>query len=278
MTQGTDPHPALSYVCPFCGADRGQPCRARRSHGRETRLHSRRVALTREPFEAPRHQALCCECGNLRTYKQASIRGWWAANADWKRQLCDLKCSVCGRITTHASVGGTDVDEMMQSVALGGEVPERWHWDAARLRLQYRQGNLPRNPYLRHWRYNDAAQRAWDSGNRTVTALCGAPITLHRNPSEAGYRSVPMSEFVEPEEVHDVEYEDPDTGLWWVDMDCVDCLRVTNANRLKHQRRELLSLLLEVSVMVKDMDAVQVAELREHVERLMSDVGGTDSG
>lgn len=52
-----------------------------------------------------------------------------------------------------------------------------------------------------------------------------------------------MTELVEPDEFHDVEYEDENTGLWWVDMVCVNCLRVTNEQRQTRRRQHLESLL-----------------------------------
>jgi hypothetical protein len=49
----TQPHPELSYTCPFCSVEPNQLCRSR--HGRETNsLHSRRIRLALpDPGHAP---------------------------------------------------------------------------------------------------------------------------------------------------------------------------------------------------------------------------------
>lgn len=48
----------------------------------------------------------------------------------------------------------------------------------------------------------------------------------------------------QPREIDwDTEFEDPETSLWWVDMSCVDCLRVAN-DRRRARRRERLEHLL----------------------------------
>ena len=90
----------------------------------------------------------------------------------------------CGRVTTQALLkrkdrGERDYGEDMQRVALGGD---GGRWDADRLRRQYRHGNLPRNPNLCHWYVIADAQAAWVAGERSVTALCGEAMELHRNP------------------------------------------------------------------------------------------------
>ncbi|OBF52537.1 hypothetical protein A5778_15575 [Mycolicibacterium monacense] len=225
-------------------------------------------------------QALCCECGNLRTCKQP--RNYVSERSDlqtWHRMTGDLKCDACGRITRHALLRSgefRDAAENYQRMALGGE-PQSHLEDVGRARREYRLG-LPRNPYLKHWWIKEEGQAAWDSGEKAVVALCGETITVERDPRSTTFSTRGSTgELVEPEEVRDMEYEDPETGLWWAETDCVDCLRVSNERRLKRLRKELLQDLLEVSACVNGLGAADVIALREHIDRLlMRNVGGTD--
>jgi hypothetical protein len=199
-------------------------------------------------------------------------RGW--------RKTTSLKCASCGQSTRHALLPRTDReqgdwDEERQRIALGGDVPdgqygpqysaERVH----RLRVEYREMPFPRNPYLHHWYVISEAQKAWDAGQRSVTALCGETMKLGTNPSTCRGSDVPMTELVEADEMRDMEYEDEETGLFWVDMQCVDCLRVTNGRRLARKRKELLCQLLEVSAIVDSLGPAELTALGEHVGRLM---------
>lgn len=53
-----------------------------------------------------------------------------------------------------------------------------------------------------------------------------------------------MTELIAPGRIDwDTEFEDPKTGLWWVDMDCVDCLRVANAQRWSLRQEKLEAML-----------------------------------
>ena len=159
-----------------------------------------------------------------------------------------LKCEVCGERTRHALLRPEDshwrdIDEEYQRYILGGEWSGKYPPDRDRLRDRYFT-QFPRHPYVHHWYSMDEAQAAWEAGERTVVALCGDTMKLHREPkSLKGGRSAAMDELVEPEEPGEVEYEDPETGLWWDDMDCVNCLRVTNERRQKRRRERLESLL-----------------------------------
>src|SRR5690606_19622943 len=214
MSTSVDHHHSLNHPCPFCGAKPGQPCRAQRRRGRElVQPHSRRVRVVHAIPARPPICALCCECGNIRSCKEPrNRRGYFGESPDWYRQVCDLKCSACGTVRTHALLEqNRDYEEMMQRVALGGATPKDWSWDAERLRREYRGGNLPRNPYLNHLYWVDDAREAWQTGRRTVEALCGDTMKLHSNPDEVP--STPISDgYIAPETVRDQEYEDPDTG------------------------------------------------------------------
>lgn len=182
----------------------------------------------------------------------------------------DLKCGHCGRITRHALLreddGHRDAAEEFQRVALGGEPTDRYT-DAARMRRQYRDG-LPRNPYLHHLFWGPEARETWAAGLTTVATLCGGTMELDCDPDSDS--SSQMIDYAEPREIRNQEYEDPDKGLWWVEMDCVDCLRLANLWQLKQQRRELLSELLELTAAVERMDPQQVAGIREYVGRLLA--------
>jgi hypothetical protein len=197
-------------------------------------------------------KALCCTCGSIRGCRQARNHrreNYWFSgpiDLDWHRETGDLKCVECGRITTHALLHPDgdrmrDHAEMMQRVATGNRNTHFKNAEQlAEVEKKYRQG-LPRNPYLNHFRYDRAAQEAWDAGRRTVSALCGEPMTLHRDPSgPSSFNRSDDDRQIRPELVRDQEYEDSDTGLWWTELDCVDCLRVWHLELLR-QRREVLA-------------------------------------
>lgn len=51
-------------------------------------------------------QALCCECGNLRTFKDGYAPRRWIGEGGRgnERHTCDFKCKPCGKVTRHAIV------------------------------------------------------------------------------------------------------------------------------------------------------------------------------
>lgn len=184
----------------------------------------------------------------------------------------DLKCGTCGMVTQHAllrSGAHRDYAEEYQRLALGGASSDRLT-DVDRARKEYRLG-LPRNPLLNHRYWVAEARTAWKDGTKAVVALCGEPMELDSDPDgPACSRSDPTA-LIEPSLIRaDQEYEDPETGLWWMELDCVDCLRIANAGRLERQRKLLLTELLEVSALVDTMEAADVAALRDHIARLMA--------
>ena len=183
-------------------------------------------------------QALCCECGNLRTCKQPRNRIYDQVNGE-QRETGDLKCSACKRITRHAllstaSAKYRDRFEVEDSIARGMAPPRGTYYSPewlSRRRDEYRRAQ-PQNPYLSHiWRKGDAAD-ARERGETMIRAYCGVwvpvPKTNGRDLTEADYRPVAKAE----------EYEGPD-GEFWVDMDCVDCARVANDKRLRERRDEV---------------------------------------
>ncbi len=280
----TEPHQALRHRCPFCHADPGQPCRTERGRGRELeRFHTRRLAIDdawlRRRTEGKQLQALCCECGQLRTVKSNYSFGDKDDNRSWDtldhpqgwRVTGTLKCSECGARTRHALLRENndyrDSAEHRQLVALGVDKPRDQYEDVDRLRAEY-QAQLPRNPKLNHRYWISEAEKAWDAGARTVTAVCGDPMPLSKDP-----RTVDRSddgspyEAVQPDRIDwDTEFEDPETGLWWVDMDCVNCLRVANGRRIVRAQDRAKDLIDWYAKSIQHLNHDEVAALIEFLQ------------
>jgi hypothetical protein len=265
-------HPSLTHRCPFCGADPGTPCLTHR--GRELDWpHARRIQLVDPAPVLPNRRALCCHCGNLRTFKEArNERGWFGDNAAWHREIADMKCDACRAIMPHAllaqdNASWRDVDEMQQRVALGGDLPKGWHWDVSRIR-EYR-AKLPRNPKLHHFFSVADADEARARGETRIPALCGDIAEI---PGEWS-RGTCDDDIVEPQEVQwDTEFEDPETGLWWLDMDCVNCLSITNARRRcwrhKAVNREINELLKTADAATWDLEESEI--VRDALRRIVN--------
>lgn len=267
MRAKTEGHPAMTHRCPFCGADPGTPCRAHRGRGRElTWPHSLRIRIDRPP--TPAKQALCCQCGQLRTYKHASRAGRsYRREDEWRRRwIGQLKCSHCCAITTHALLIDPDAsyrddDERKQLLALGDRPRDKYErfTDLERLQRDYHDA-LPRNPYLHHRYWTSQAREAWQAGRRDVPALCGATMALNRDPDGPSSKKETSGQLA-PDEVRDQEYEDADTGMWWMDMDCVDCLRVANADRLRRKRQLMRAWLFWIAERLYTHDATTIERL-----------------
>ncbi|GLP83585.1 hypothetical protein TUM20984_50050 [Mycobacterium antarcticum] len=75
-----------------------------------------------------------------------------------------------------------------------------------------------------------------------MLALCGDTTTVPRG--EWSKRSDKPGPVASDRIDWDTEFEDPETGGWWVDMDCVNCLRVTNEQRAARERERLEWLLM----------------------------------
>lgn len=159
----------------------------------------------------------------------------------WTRDIGELKCTPCGRVTRHAAVNGNDHDEVTQSVALG---LKREGWGNEGLRDRWRQG-LPRNPHLYHLFWSEDWTKAVE--HRTLlTAFCGDRI----KPPQASVNVSDVRDLNQGKPLAapgDTEVEDPETGLVWVQQDCVNCLRVWNEIRL-HRRRQRLQKLMTVAL------------------------------
>lgn len=230
--------------------------------------------------------ALCCVCGAVRKCRRPRNHrpeNYWLSGTvdrDWHRETGDLKCTQCGRVTTHAIIHPEadkmrDHAEMIQRVATGNG---HGHFDEAgliKMREKYRQG-LPRNPELNHFWWTSEAKDAWDAGRRSVIGLCGELVTLQRDPraSTSSRTDKRDDSQIEPARVRDQEYEDSETGLSWAEMDCVDCLRVWHLDLLRQRRavlaesmtKFLADLLAEKSGYPKKIDLRTVNALIEALE------------
>lgn len=283
---------ALKHRCPFCHSDPGQLCRTERGRGREVdRSHSRRIALTRpieERLPAAHVNALCCVCGNLRTVSSDFSRYQGPDNAHSPQGMAEgwrktesLKCDACGERTRHALLQPADGrfrdrDEQQQLIALGDPDTHEYpmgEQNIERLRREYRE-MFPRNPYLRHRRWTEDAKKAWAEGHKRVTALCGEQITIHSDPNRTSAKTEEPGRLV-ADQLSDTEYEDPETGLWWYDMACVDCCRVSNRLHWEAQRKRMEQLFALLACRPEFVPDSGVGELLEHLERVL--IEGKDS-
>lgn len=214
--------------------------------------------------------ALCCECGNLRTCKRPRNRAYGHRIDGSERATGDLKCSACNRVTRHAvlSVAAVEYRDMFEAddaVARGTPPgPDTWLGTNPRalddLRDLYRRAQ-PQNPYLSHIWCKSDADGARERGETTVRAYCGVRVPLPKNGgrdlTEKDYKPVAQTE----------EYEGPD-GEFWVDMDCVDCARVVNDRRRWRRARQVADWLPWVTARVLNgsLPAEDVDELYRALE------------
>jgi hypothetical protein len=192
--------------------------------------------------------------------------------AGWVRTQ-SLKCAACGQRTRHAVLRPADVArdvvEQIQLIALGDDDHGKYPWSneyIARIRREYRALH-PRNPYLRHRYWTREATQAWNSGHKQVTALCGEQITLKSDPGQPSEKYEKPG-FLVAEQFSDTEYEDPETGLSWIDMDCVDCCRVSNNRHWAAQRQRMERLLAHLAYrpeLVQDSDLVALVTCLEQI-------------
>lgn len=211
-------------------------------------------------------QALCCTCGTVRECRRArNHRGenYWLSDPvdpDWHRETGDLKCAECGCVTRHALVTNSDYDENLHRVATGWDIgfpkPEK----VARVQRLWRVG-VPQNPYLNHRWFTSTETAARQAGKTHFQALCMAQVPMPEVPSERRRTAHRDDGPVKPQAFHDVDREDPDTGLWWFDNDCVDCLSRANAI-LSDRRRDALRARLQAIVdRISKLDSQTVLSL-----------------
>ncbi|SLE55380.1 Uncharacterised protein [Mycobacteroides abscessus subsp. massiliense] len=218
-------------------------------------------------------QALCCECGNLRTCRRPRNfveENWYLGrpvDRDWRRELGDLKCANCGRITRHALLypkwhSFKDHAERIERIALGGSDPLNNEAPrvAQQIKKNYRVGRQT-NPYLIHlWRVCDE-NKARDEGRSWVTTHCGEreelppegeTVKLHNN---IGLLD-PIYEDLSPE--YD---DDAPAGMGWEGINCPACYRISNERRLAALRAALLAKLNALITAAQELDASTVGRL-----------------
>lgn len=216
-------------------------------------------------------QALCCVCGTLRTcsrprnYRRENYWLQGAVDNDWHRETGDLKCVECGRVTTHAIIlsaadGFRDHAELLRKLATGWHSKKCTEADLARIQEHWRRGT-PQNPYKRHLWWVSDLEKARAAGQSHFRAICMAEIPVPQMQSKKGSTGYKSDEMVAPKRFHDVDREDPDTGLWWFDVDCVDCLYRSNEIALGKQRKALKAKLQAVVDKIGSLDARTVSEL-----------------
>ena len=136
--------------------------------------------------------------------------------------------------------------------------------DHQRVREAWRQG-LPQNPDLRHLWWISDERKARNAGQSHFPAICKVlvPVPELTPEQDTSYR---RDELVAPERFHDVDREDPETGLWWYAQDCVDCLRRANATALQEKRKKLADKLIEYAGRVSNMDPATVLALAQQFD------------
>lgn len=228
----------------------------------------------------PMRRALCCTCGSLRTFRRARNHreeNYWLGvrpvDLDWSRELGDLKCSQCNRVTNHALLHpekdwAADHAELIQHIALGGNSGRVTDSTVTRVRELYRQNNFPKNPFVNHRWWKSDENEARTAGKQWFPALCGELVAV---PEEARENGRDITTFEAPTHVTDpdrADHEnfDPETGLWWTsDGQCVNCLRVRNTWLLEQRRKDVAALLIKIVAIIDEIDANVVEQLADLV-------------
>ncbi|MCV7417787.1 hypothetical protein [Mycolicibacterium litorale] len=199
-------------------------------------------------------------------------------NNDWHREVGDLKCSACGRITRHALLNPAndsyyrDHAEVLQQLALG--FSNNGHFSEERLsdiRRAYRQA-FPRNPFTRHkwWRSDEDAARA--AGHTQFPAMCGEMLDV----PEKRYPGGDVTELRAPSQINDLdelnfERLDVETGMYWDVGDCVNCLAYRNAWLVNKRREELKYLFIKMAASTESLDAAQVQKIWSVLQEIPCD-------
>jgi hypothetical protein len=220
-------------------------------------------------------QALCCECGNLRTCRRPKNyreENFWLnrpVDRSWHRETGDLKCEHCARTTRHALLyrEGDQFKnhaERLEGIALGLSDPLDAESSGVteRIKKNYRIGRQT-NPHLRHSWWSDDAEEARAAGKSTVVTLCG---DQHEIPDDHGtYDDTHESDSgviraYAPRRYRQVFSDDaPPEG--WDYQDCPDCTRVVNEWVVACNRKYLMAKLAELMRRAIDMDAPSLERL-----------------
>lgn len=189
----------------------------------------------------------------------------WAGRRDWHREVGDLKCEECGRITTHAIILPADDTwrdhaESIREIATGWVNNRLNEDDYRRIRQAWRQGT-PQNPRKRHFWWGSDLDEARAAGQSHFRAICEVEIPVPQMESGEGTNTYAGDELVAPDQFHDVDLEDSETGLWWYEVDCTDCLYHSNVAALNRQRKALQSKIEGLAGKIAYLDAATVAHL-----------------
>ena len=225
-------------------------------------------------------QALCCVCGTLRTCRRPRNHreeNYWLrrpVDHDWHRETGDLKCAECNRVTTHALLHpegswARDHAEAIHRQAIGYHLKTLTDEGRARIQRAWRVG-LPSNPLLRHIGWVSDETKAREAGETHMVAICKAMYPLPKRETKPG-TGVDRDVLMKPRAVGDDEYQDPETGLWWSDVTCVDCLLRSNEIAINEQRAKLREKLIEAATTVSKFDPRTIARLLEQFNEAATD-------
>ena len=215
-------------------------------------------------------QALCCECGALRTCNRPRNHrtdNYWLCDPvdrDWHRETGDLKCAECGTITRHALLlpdghWARDHAERLRKAGTGWYFKELNDADRKRIQERWHEG-LPSNPRTSHQWFRSAEDEARAAGRTHLRAVCKALIPVPKRTWEQRYPSGGLkSDMLVKPVVRDPE---PDADGWEF-VHCVDCLYRSNQIALDEQRKELKDKLLEYAGKLTSLDAATVISLVE---------------
>jgi len=226
-------------------------------------------------------QALCCVCGSIRecrrprNYQRENYWLFKPVDRNWHRETGDLKCVECGRVTRHALVFGGDIDhaENIHKVATGWSLGYGSPESIARVQQLWREGT-PQNPYLNHRWFTRTENEARAAGRTHFQALCMARVPVPTLTVEQRGTANFSNDPITPREFHDVDREDPETGLWWFDQDCVDCLSRANAILSDRRRDELKARLMVIVARISDLDLDTVSSLLDQFDAAADQAGG----
>ena len=211
-------------------------------------------------------KALCCTCGSVRECRRPRnhrAENYWLrrpVDLDWHRETGELKCAECGRVTVHAIITGDDHAEKIRLAATGWTYKELDDAGHQRIQRLWREG-MPRNPNTRHLWWLSNERKAREAGRTHFSAICMAEVEMPGRPTEERGSFYKADEMVAPDRLRDVDREDLETGLWWFDVDCVDCLYRWNMIALENQREALKERVLELVGKLDNLDAPTVAAL-----------------
>lgn len=231
---------------------------------------------------SPRLQALCCECGELRTctrprnHREDNYFLRAPVNADWHRETGDLKCANCGRVTRHAIIlpdghWARNHAELLHELATGWINSRATDADCERIQDRWHRASRA-NPRLRHLWWTQSERKAREAGRSHMSAICGAQIPVPdrapkpKKPKKKGDPGYNRDQLWAPEFI---DSEEDERG--WREVSCVDCLALSNQIAINEQREELQKKLLEYAGKLKSLDAVTVISLVEQFRAAEAD-------